>query len=221
MCCFQFWSGSRRGLGSLLGLALVVSVVYQGIVFSRLGAVSVWNPVAATWYQALPGRCFEFVAGMCAAAVVARPTRDVTRLATMGASVCAVLALSYAYGIGMFGPLLHPMLGVWFSCLLVLSNRVSPHLFARRPILRALTWVGTMSYSLYLIHDVVFKVVRLDRVHIDAPSDALLIAFVFVRIALAVAVGYGFFLCFERPWIVRRKATEAEVIAATALSPAP
>ena len=158
---------------------------------------------------------------MSAAAFVARSRRDLVPPALLGFVVLAPLALCYVFYAGMFGPLIHQILGALFACLIVLASQMPQSLFGRQPVLRALTWVGTMSYSLYLVHEVVFKVIRPDRLHLENPGEATLTLFALARILVAVAFGYGFFWCFERPFLVRRRATRAEVVEATVLSPAP
>ncbi|WP_158945822.1 acyltransferase [Granulicella sp. S190] len=69
-------------------------------------------------------------------------------------------------------------------------------------------WVGTFSYSLYLVHSFVLSVVRRwflgsDGGHLRSGKMAVLM--VFVAGPLAVASSYGFHMLFERPFISRNR----------------
>jgi len=67
------WCLRKFGLKSILAITLLISVMWQWFCFHRFGFSLHWTPVLSVNYDALPGRCFEFAAGMVAAALVARP----------------------------------------------------------------------------------------------------------------------------------------------------
>ena len=207
---------ARRGLNAILGVTFVIAVAWQFYAFSRLGLSPQWTPERAVWYHALPGRCFEFAIGMAAAAIVARPiTKATLRLCAITASVLLLPALYVVIEVSMFGPLIDQIWGISFGCILVLLHRVREDRFRSNFVLRGLTWTGVISYSLYLIHNLVFKLIKL-----PPSSDLMLFVWVTLRIAVAIAVAYGFFWLFERPFIKTRR-KPADLIEATVMSPAP
>ena len=207
---------ARRGLRAILLVTLAVAVVWQGIAFHRLGLTFEWNPQHAQWYDALPGRAFEFACGMSAAAIVARPlSSQMVRRYALIASVFLGPGLFYVWRVATFGPLVDQVWGVIFGCALILLHRVPENRFRDNVLLRFLTWTGVISYSLYLIHNLVFLFFPL-----DAASDGPLILEVVARGMGAIGVGLIFFVLFERPFI-RRPQKKEDLIEATVLSPAP
>ena len=190
---------ARRGLGHMLTATFVIAVIWQTAIFFHLGVSHYYSPVLAVWYHALPGRCFEFAVGMTAAAIAARPKPHVVRYAAITICVLVVPAIGYAVFVSRFGPLLDQIWGVLFGCSLVLLQRVPSWHFQSNVALRALTWVGSISYSLYLTHRLVFY-----YIHLHGRSDPALVLWTFARIGLAIAVSYFFFLMFELPFLSRR-----------------
>lgn len=88
---------------------------------------------------------------------------------------------------------------------------------------RALVWVGSFSYSLYLIHYPVLQLVwqyLVNPLHLGAM--ATLILHWSLGIPCAVIAAYGFHRLCERPFMTQHsKETPAEVARDAALSPAP
>ncbi len=88
---------------------------------------------------------------------------------------------------------------------------------------RPLVWVGTFSYSLYLIHAPLLQATwqyGLHPLHLSDMATFLVLAL--VGTPLIVGVSYLFFLGCERPFLVRRRnETLEEVAEDAALSPAP
>ena len=64
---------------------------------------------------------------------------------------------------------------------------------------RPLRWLGTISYSLYLVHWPVYSVLTSDRTNLDGVSMVLLL------LAVAVAIAWALHVLVERP--VRRMDT--------------
>lgn len=207
---------ARRGVRAILALTFAIAVVWQTLIFFKLGFSLEWGVQRAQFYHALPGRAFEFACGMSAAAVVSRPIAPQTlRRCILVACVLIGPALFYVTRLSAFGPLVDQMWGVLFGCALILLHRVSADRFRNNVLLRFLTWTGVISYSLYLMHNLVFEFFPL-----DSPSDGLLILEVVARGVAAIGVGLIFFVLFERPFIRRPKKQE-DLVEATVLSPAP
>ena len=207
---------ARRGLKATLAVTFLIAISWQTLAFLRLGATLDWGANTAQWYDALPGRCFEFAIGMSAAALVARPiSRLNLRRCALTASALVLPALGCVWKIAMFAPLIDQVWGIIFGSMLVLLHQVPETHFRNNLGLRALTWTGVVSYSLYLIHNLVFKLITLPE-----NSDLKLILWVTLRILVAILAAWVFFQIFERPFIRTRRKT-ADLIEATVLSPAP
>ena len=208
---------ARRGLNVMLAVLLGVSFVWQLLAYHRLGFSFGAGSHLLIWYYALPARCFEFAIGMVAAAVVANHSRKVPLgVVLMCAILLTIPCLWFTLTVSRYGPSIDQLWGVVFACVLIALNRVPAEKFRINPVLRFLTWTGTISYSLYLIHILVFKYVSLFE-----GSDGIVVGSFILRTLLAIAVAYGFFLLFERPFIGRRKKSYNDIVEATALSPAP
>ncbi len=206
---------ARRGLRAILLVTFAVAVAWQALAFHRLGFALDWDPQRAQWYHALPGRAFEFACGMSAAALVSRPVSAQTaRRCVVIAGLLIVPALFYVARVSSFGPLMDQMWGVIFGCALVLLHRVPASRFRDNALLRALTWTGVISYSLYLIHNLIFLFFPL-----EAASDTLLILACIARGIGAIGVALVFFVLFEKPFIAKPR--QANLVEATVTSPAP
>ena len=208
---------AKRGLRAILGVTFGIAVVWQTIVFFQLGFSLEWGAQMAQLYHALPGRAFEFAVGMSAAAIVARPviSAHIRRNCVIAAAILIGPAIFYVARVSTFGPLVDQMWGVLFGCALVLLHGVPAARFRDNAVLRFLTWTGVISYSLYLIHNLVFRFFPLP----PAP-DALLILLTLARGVAAIGVALIFFVLFEKPFLRERRKNEG-LVAATVSSPAP
>ena len=216
------WFTARRGVWLTLACALCVSVAAQYITYSHYGVLANWpgNDNAAMGYTSLLSRIFEFVAGMAAASVVARPTPLQGKRAGIIALALLPFCLAYAAH-ARFGPLLDSLWGAEFAALIVVVCAVkSDTLVARNPLLRALTWVGTISYSIYLLH--LYIVWTFFITYFSAKiGDVDLLAKTGIVFVLAIFLGYLFHRCFERPFMPGRPRNERQAEIAAAISPAP
>lgn len=207
---------ARRGLRAILLVTFAVAVCWQAIAFHQLGFSPEWDVARTQWYHALPGRAFEFAIGMSAAALVSRPIS--AKLVRQCASVLAVLivpAIYYTARISVFGPLLDQMWGIIFGCLLILLHTIPARHFRRNIVLRFLTWTGVISYSVYLMHLLIFRYFP-----IPPANDLVLILMLIARLMGVLGFGLVFFVLFEQPFI-RKTQKKENLVEATVLSPAP
>ena len=86
---------------------------------------------------------------------------------------------------------------------------------------RGLVWVGTFSYSLYLVHDPMLALLHLFLRSLHLPATALLFLMYGIGVPLSVAASYVFYLLIERRFMPGRPRTDAEAERAAAVSPAP
>jgi peptidoglycan/LPS O-acetylase OafA/YrhL len=173
------WLGRRGGLRLLLGATFLLSLAYQTVVWLQVRA-GMAPTLSGLLYEWMPGRCFEFVAGMAAAACVARPKSQ-------------------------HGLLRSQIWGVVFASLILLASRIPAHAFDRSRILAALTWLGVASYSVYLLHMPLLQMSAplLRPLHLaPLPTFGL---FALVGCPAVIGIGYVFFLCFERPILLHRE----------------
>ena len=207
---------ARRGLRAMLLVTFAVAVLWQTLVFFKLGFSMEWGVQRAQFYHALPGRAFEFATGMSAAALVSRPITAATR--RRAASLLAIIfvpALVYVAAISSFGPLMDQMWGVIFGCVLVLMHGIPVQHFRANLALRFLTWTGVISYSVYLMHLLIFRYFPL-----PPANDLILVLLFLARIVGVLGFGLVFFTLFEKPFI-RKPRKDENLVEATVLSPAP
>ncbi len=216
------WFAARRGMWIAAISALCISIMAQYVTYSHFGVLVNWpaNDNAAMGYTSLPARVFEFVAGMTAASLVARPSPLQAKSA--GAAACCLLPFCLVYAAhARFGPLLDSLWGAEFAALIVVVCAAkSDALVARNPLLRALTWVGTISYSIYLLHlyivwtfFITYFSRRVGNIDLLAKTGAVFV--------LAISLGYLFHRCFERPFMPGKPRTERQAEISAAISPAP
>ncbi len=118
--------------------------------------------------------------------------------AVLGLAIAAGLWHSHAWGMGAYAELVWERR--WFTALLLAGLTFGAGLASRHvrwP--RALTWLGLISYSLYLLHPLVIEVYhhfRWTRLHHSFPLQVLLAAGV---LAIMIVISSLTYLVVERP----------------------
>jgi len=196
------WIAARRGLRTMAFVAFGSAVVWQLAAYLRYGLSPEWQPSLAVAYHALPARWFEFTAGMVAAACVARPKPIHARIAVTSAAILIGPALWFVCKVSRFGPLCDQAWGVIFASAVVLLARVRHGAFTH-PCLRWMTLLGTVSYSVYLIHQPLFGLLLPENLHLAVADWMSVLLFGGVRMLLVTALGVVFFILLERPFIAR------------------
>jgi len=211
---------ARFGLKSILVGTFAITIFWQIICFHRLGFSMAWTNEYAVWYHALPGRCFEFAAGMVAAFFVARPRAGQEKIAGLLVVVLLGPALYFVLKVSRFGPFCDQAWGLIFAGSLVLLRGIPVSHFDTQPLLRGLVWTGTISYSIYLMHQPLISIISPHMMHLPETLSGYYVAG-FLRLPLLIAIGYGFHLLFERPFMPGRPRTERQAEIAAIVSPAP
>jgi peptidoglycan/LPS O-acetylase OafA/YrhL len=193
----------RFGLAAQLAVALVVGFLPHFMLHSLDWTVP--------WLTAL------FAMGLVAADLCSRPTLPKlpwNALAIGAAVVAAVTLIPFRDGFGdSFGLWLPDLaVGAAVALFFVAAHRNERILPARLLALRPVVFLGTFSYSLYLIHAPLVDLVGalLVRAHAGAATSVLVWAGVIVAV---VAIAYAFYRVFERPFISSslRRAIDADI----------
>lgn len=137
--------------------------------------------------------------------LAARPGKRVAKVwLSVGLALCALFVVLWDVPMGFMAQSSRAMFAATglFSLLLLLLYRHDEKL-SRVGIIRALGAVGIFSYSLYLTHFMMVRFAGQILRMLHFPASLHYIAFVFA-VGVAVAVGYAFFLLFERPFLRSR-----------------
>ena len=197
---------ARRGFPPVVIAVFVLSLAWQMAAYFYQGLALHWNAPTATMYHAIPARLFEFLAGMVAAHLVMRPQPNQVRIAIVVIATLIAPAIFYAGWVSRFGPFLDQMWGLIFAALIVALGPVPNHRFEFPSALGVLNWVGGISFSLYLVHVPVFKLLSW-----RGSNDSAIIAIAVVKILIAIGVGYGFYLLFEKPFLRTNQAKQMPI----------
>jgi peptidoglycan/LPS O-acetylase OafA/YrhL len=207
--------GNRRGIWPVAAVALLVSGACQTFFWLRYGLpapvpLDLWRLFACT-YWSMPGRLFEFVAGMVAAAYVGSSEGVSRRISGIAFAIFIVSLIAGLWQYDRFGaasPPVNPTWGIIFAALIVLLGRVhqqTPRVL--RPLV-PVTWVGGFSYSLYLTHA---TLLTMGWSYVSAHPMTVLQAAEFVLLVvfpIALACAYIFHRLFERPFMAGGRARQ-------------
>ena len=134
----------------------------------------------------------------------------------LACSLCSALAASHAMLIDL-------IVGAWAAALLVAGALQDRHPLIRALSWKPLVWVGTFSYSIYLIHMPLLQLAwqyGLQPAHMG--NTAAYVSLTIIALTLIVGAAYLFHLAFERPFMSQPKPkSEAEAEMAAIVSPAP
>jgi peptidoglycan/LPS O-acetylase OafA/YrhL len=198
------WVWRRYGVRVAVGSALVVGYAL------RFGFEGTRIERATPYYVGL------FAMGMLAAAVARSPATAYVRLrrsvpwgsvAVAGVAVTAALCRLWGWylAIGHFD-VLDFVVAVAVVALLVHTSGPSERAATRVLAWRPLAFVGTFSYSLYLIHAPLIQVVWQYVLHpLRLEPVPMFLAFMGPVALLILAASYGFFRMFEEPFMRQRK----------------
>lgn len=115
------------------------------------------------------------------------------------------LILLMTCGLELYDSHLYLLPLVWgLACCLLLVCASQPGRLRRFLEWPPLVRLGTLSYTLYLLHDTVFRLMAVALSRYSVPPEVRAYLIFFVGIPLTLAVGIPFFRCFERPFMSRR-----------------
>lgn len=156
------------------------------------------------WCYALPGRLFEFTLGMAAAIAVARRPSLLTapwqRRYLTGVVGFAALGVLVATRWSRFSPVADILWGLtFFSLVMVAATRNA----LGSPVLtwRPLAWVGSISYSVYLIHLGPMQQAARAVHPLGLPPLVTWLGFKLVAVPLSIALGWLFYRLVESRFV--------------------
>lgn len=194
----------RKRLSWSVALRAVLMVT---LLWRIAGETVVPTEIRFAWFLIGPSRWFEWSLGALAAEVYVSPEKAP---AWSRSPWAFALALFLAEGadqlqrVPSVGAAAHvlvePLYGIAFFVLvnlLLASTRES----VSNSLLRVAALVGTMSYSLYLVHVPVMGLAKVLALRASFPSWAI----VALRVILPLAVGALFYRLIERPFLMRSR----------------
>jgi len=191
-----------------VALAALVTLSYRFFVSHFVAGAGGWEAIGASYAfvlaDFLPGRWLEFALGMWAAALVGRGAAERSRVPFGLLSLaCFVPDLWLRQRFGQHNPVSEPLFGLCFFFLILHAARApvgawSPAGRALR--VRPLVWLGTISYSVYLVHYPVLKLLVALGPHLTRDRDVIALC-LFVFLPVILGVSYGFFLLVERRFL--------------------
>lgn len=120
------------------------------------------------------------------------------------------------------------VVGAATACFLVGATRhlVDPGRFPalfglRLCATRGAVWLGTFSYSLYLVHAPIVAIVHDIAAHFALSPAKMLLALFGIGVPLSIALAYLFYRLFERPFMPGHPHTDKQAAQSAVASPAP
>jgi peptidoglycan/LPS O-acetylase OafA/YrhL len=206
------WGARRYGIFRVVGVALLVGYAMRfGLADTRV-------------VRANPQYLGLFALGMLAAYVVRspRPEFERARRWTLWVWAAAALlltacALSWLWGYRVATDRFHFLdlpVALMAVCLVVHAAGHETSYVARVLSFRPLVFIGTFSYSLYLVHAPLLQILwKFALVPAGASMTVMFVALMTVGLGVVLAAAHTFFRVFERPFLHSGKSARAPVAA--------
>jgi peptidoglycan/LPS O-acetylase OafA/YrhL len=195
-------SGLRFGLWrAVLGAVICTMLVRFGV--ASLVDDSLPTEMKYVTMYSVFGRWGEFALGMWAAQLTAdgRLRGSPRYLWTAIAAGLLIVACTYTVAVGKFAPLSDLLFGCGYFALILAGATSQERGIGKVLANRWLVSLGTISYSVYLIHQPPLRLfVYLASSHVHSPLLLFTIA-VLVIVPIAVLIGYLFFRLVERHFL--------------------
>lgn len=190
-----------------VALAAVVTLTYRVAVDRFAAGAGGWETIGANYTfvlaDFLPGRWLEFALGMWAAALVGGGALSGRAPFGLLALACFIPNLWLRERFGQHNPVSEPLFGLCFFFLILSAARAPAGawgLAGRALRVRPLVRLGGISYSVYLVHYPVLKVLVALSPRLTRDRDVIALC-LFVFLPVILGVSYGFFLLVERRFL--------------------
>jgi len=192
-----------------VALAAVVTLTYRLSVDRFVGGTAGWDALGAepsfVLADFLPGRWVEFALGMWAAALVGSGAAGRSRV-PFGplALLCYVPDMWVHMRYGQHNPFSEPLFGLSFFFMVLWASRSPlPRGFSLSRFLRArfLVWIGVISYSVYLLHQPLLRIlITLGGSHFSRDRD-IFASSLFLFLPIVLGVSFLFHVQVERRFL--------------------
>lgn len=191
------WITARYGLARAAALAISVNVVYRlGLDVAMGAGVLEKSSILASSVLAnqLPGRWAEFAFGMVAADLYARGhiERYQRFVPVLIALMIALVPVSLVASRFELSHLAYGALFVTLLCIVIANDNPIARFLAWRPLVA----LGTMSYSLYLVHQPIIQSLA-DALRLGRPDLSSGAIFAIIVVAVLPIVGFVAWVLFE------------------------
>jgi peptidoglycan/LPS O-acetylase OafA/YrhL len=203
-----------RGRGIWTTLATTTILGYSSsLLFTRLGMTNTYSHYIAMFGIGMAAAHFAFSLKESALAAARRICYGVF-------PVLIVIGAGVHRQLGSNKLITDTLLGILVGCVLFLATVAPGEILSRSLSLRPLVWMGSFSYSLYLVH---FPMQQLLWQWIAHPAgwsrNVTFFSVATLGTAVILGVGFGFFELFEKPFLTksadgRRRAALAETTVA-------
>ncbi|MDX1934541.1 MAG: acyltransferase [Capsulimonadales bacterium] len=205
----------KYGFAPLLLLSLAIGVLWQRgcLAFPPPADTFEWN---APRFYAVPGRLFQFVCGMAAACLITEgrsigPERISRGAMGTLAAIAPIAVLATRSASSQFTVWADHLWAIVFAALVVTLHQESPARFEGR-VGRIIVGVGTLSYSLYLVHQPLLQLIRGRLLTLtDLPPVVNSFVFWLFALPLVIMAGRVFYGLVESPkWRHSSRAVSGE-----------
>jgi peptidoglycan/LPS O-acetylase OafA/YrhL len=216
----------RVGLRKTLGATLVLALLWQALMHELHPKLSESLPdfaIGVASYYALPGRLFEFVCGMGAALLVARQrTAPVPSFALFALGLMTLNLLLIAQAPPQFGPVFgcwfDQLWGITFALIIVEVGRRSEAPWLSQLPARALKGLGTISFSVYLVHLPLLQLISSKLSFLELSPTATFAVALFVILPFLVIAGRVFYRLVEAPQQFRKPKPQSSLLKSKTIS---
>ncbi|HVS35910.1 MAG TPA: acyltransferase [Gemmataceae bacterium] len=190
----------RMGLRAVIAVGAGAAMVSEMAILlaTRGGHKPQW---AALLPAHLPACWILFICGMLAARLVSRPLPGQARKAALLAAALLPICVPLQPLGPRFAVVDNALWGVLFACVVIAAASVPPSAFIRYSRLGFLTWIGTISYSLYVLHQPALLLSARLVQSLHLPVLATFAVATPLWLVPAIGLAYLFFTRFERPFM--------------------
>lgn len=197
-----------------VALAALVTLAYRLSTDRFVGGTAGWNALGAepsfVLADFLPGRWVEFALGMWAAVLVGSGAASRSRV-PFGflALLCFAPNMWLHMRYGQHNPFSEPLFGLSFFFTVLWASRVSSFSLSRFLRARFLVWLGVISYSVYLLHQPLLRIlITLGGPHFSRDRDIITWSLL-LFLPMIIGISFLFYVQVERRFLNKPRTGKA------------